>query len=445
MRALVHGLGVAGLATVAALVRRGHEAIVVDDDADRGRQAAADLGVDWIPVDGVAGLGGIDVYCPAPGIPEAHPVIADIRRRRIEICGELELAYRWEQERRGGPRPMLAVTGTDGKTSTTLLATEMVRAGGRRVVAAGNTDVPLVEAIDADVDCFVVECTSFRLFSCSSFRAEAAAWLNLAPDHLDWHRSLDSYVAAKAQIFDLQRDSDVAIGSIDDPIVRRHLETAPARRIGFGRDAGDYREEHGALVGPAGGIIAIEEMSRSLPHDRLNALAAAALVLEADLARPADLATTLRSWRAPSHRIEFVVDDEGVRWFDDSKATTPHAVVAALQGFESVVLIAGGRNKGLDLAPLGAEAGRIRAVVAIGEAADEVRRVLAAVPEAVTARSMGEAVEQARRLAQPGDVVLLSPACASFDWYPEGGYAARGDDYARCVRELVRHPRSEED
>ena len=178
-------------------------------------------------------------------------------------------------------------------------------------------------------------------------------------------------------------------------------------------------------------------MRRALPHDLTNGLAAAALALEAGLAGPADVAAALATFTGPPHRIEFAADDGKVRWFDDSKATTPHAASVAIRAFDRVVLIAGGRNKGVDLAPMAAEPERIRAVVAIGEAADAIASAFAAAVPVVTAGSMADAVARAGELAEPGDVVLLSPGCASFDWYPDGGYPARGDDFKRLVRERI--------
>jgi UDP-N-acetylmuramoylalanine--D-glutamate ligase len=168
-----------------------------------------------------------------------------------------------------------------------------------------------------------------------------------------------------------------------------------------------------------------------------NGLAAAALVLETGLVGPGAVADALAAFDGPPHRIELVGDAGGVQWYDDSKATTPHAASAAIRGFDHVVLIAGGLNKGLDLSPMAAEARRIRTVVAIGEAAADVAAAFAGAAPVTTAASMAEAVDRAGRAARPGDVVLLSPGCASFDWYPDGGYPARGDDFARHVREWL--------
>jgi UDP-N-acetylmuramoylalanine--D-glutamate ligase len=328
----------------------------------------------------------------------------------------------------------LAVTGTDGKTTTTLLATAMLEASGVRAVAAGNTETPLVTALDEDVDAFVVECTSFRLAWTSCFRPDAAVWLNLAEDHLDWHVSMDTYIAAKARIWRFQEPSDTAIGFATDPVVMTHLATAAARRITFAPTDADYHVADGWLVGPQGRLAEIASMRRSLPHDVTNALAAAALVLESGLATIEGVAAALAAFEGPHHRIELVADDGGVRYYDDSKATTPHAALTAIRSFDHVVLIAGGRNKDLDLAPIATEPARVRAVVAIGEAAPAIAAMFDAAA-VTTAGSMDDAVAAARAVAQPGDVVLLSPGCASFDWYQS--YGERGDDFTRAVRAQV--------
>jgi UDP-N-acetylmuramoylalanine--D-glutamate ligase len=411
---------------------------VVDDHIDDDRRLSADeLDVELLSVDdAVRVLDGFELYSPSPGVPDSHSVFGAARASRIEICGELELAYRFEAERPGGPRPMIGITGTDGKTSTTLMAEAILTASGRHAVAAGNTDLPLIEAIELDVDSFVVECTSFRLATTEQFRCGAAAWLNFAPDHLDWHRDLLAYESAKARIFSQQRDGDVAIGVIDDETVARHLTTSAARRVSVGLATGDYRVVAGELVGPSGTLMAVGDLYRSLPHDCTNALVAAALCLEAGLVEESSVAAALATFSGPAHRIEFVGESEGVAWFNDSKATTPNAALTALRGFDSVVLVAGGRNKGLDLQVLSAEAPRVRAVVAIGEAATEIESVFSGHARVVIADSMADAVRSAGGLARPGDVVLLSPACASFDWY-QGGYQARGDDFKAEVAEQV--------
>jgi len=440
VRSLVYGLAVTGASTVRALAQRGHDVVVVDDQIDDAKRAlAAELGVELLttPASLEALVGDCDLVSPSPGVPETHDVVAAARRRGVPVRSEIELAYQWEQDRPGGARPILAITGTDGKTTTTLLAAAMLTAAGLRAVAAGNTDVPLVDALDMELDAYVVECSSFRLAWTEQFRANAALWLNLAPDHLNWHRSMATYEAAKARLFDLQRPSDVAIGYVDDPVVMGHLDAAPARHVTFGRSTADYHVDGDTLRGPTGTITTVASMRRRLPHDITNALAASALVFESGLADLATAGRAITAFVGPPHRIEPVGERDGVQWFNDSKATTPHAVAVAIHGFEHVVLIAGGRNKDLDLSPMAAEPQRLRSVVAIGESAAEIAELFAPHCTVVRADSMEAAVLAAADAARRGDAVLLSPGCASFDWYPSGGYGARGDHFRRLVADLV--------
>lgn len=443
MTALVHGLAITGASTVRALQRHGHEVVVSDDRIDDAKLAlAAELGLELLapPADLSAFVRDFELVSPAPGVPETHPLVRAAIGADVPLLSEIELAYRWEQERPAGPRPMLGITGTDGKTTTTELTVAILRAAGLRTAALGNTDVPLVDGVDAvgdaELDAFVVECTSFRLTWTERFRADAALWLNLAPDHLNWHVSMDTYEAAKARIFELQGPDDVAIGFVDDPVVMRRLAAAPGRRVTFGASGADYHVADGWLVGPRGPIAEIASMRRRLPHDVTNALAASALVLETGLAGPDAIAEALAGFEAPRHRLEPVAEIAGVTYYNDSKATTPHAASVAIRAFDSLVLIAGGSRKGVDLSPMGAEAHRVRAVVAIGEAAPDVREVFERRTSVVDASSMSDAVVTAANLARPGDAVVLSPGCASFDWY--SGYPARGDDFVRCVGDLAR-------
>ncbi len=440
--ALVYGLALAGHALAVQLVSRGWRVLVADDaPTDAKRALAAALGTTLVEApeaDVIARMVGVaDMVCPAPGVPETHPVIAAALAAGKPLRTEIDLAYEWEQRRPGGPRPMLAVTGTDGKTTTTFLAAHMLEAAGHRVAAVGNTEVPLVAALVDDVDVFVVECSSFRLNWLDSFRAEASVWLNLAPDHQNWHTSMSSYEAAKSRMWAHRRPGDVAIGFAADAVVMRNLCAAGGVTRTFAADNADYQIDGPNLVGPGGVIAPIACMTRALPHDLTNALAAAALVLESGLATAAHVQQALATFRHPPHRIEPLGAVGGVQWFNDSKATTPHAALTAIRGFDRVVLLAGGLNKGLDLASLATEHARVKAVIGLGEAAVEVTGPFQQYCPTRIAGSMAEAVELAAALAEPGDVVLLSPACASFDWYPAGGYPARGEDFKQLVKALV--------
>lgn len=438
--ALVYGIALAGDAVGRELVHRGWRVLVADDQpTEAKREAAEALGAALVGApegDALCSLvGQCDIVCPAPGVPESHRVVAEAMRQGKPLRTEIDLAYEWEQQRPGGPRPMLAVTGTDGKTTTTMLTAHILDTAGHSAAPVGNTEVPLAAALQSDADVFVVECSSFRLNWIDSFRAEASVWLNLAPDHQNWHVSMQAYESAKARMWAHRRPGDVAIGYAADPVVMRNLAVAGGVTRTFGTADADYFERDGWLCGPAGRIAPVERMARRLPHDITNALAAAALVLESGLGDADHVAEALATFRHPPHRIEPVATIRGVRWFNDSKATTPHAALTAIRGFERIVLLAGGRNKGLDLSTLATEHQRVKAVVGLGEAGAEVAEAFGPYCPTRLAGSMAEAVEMADELAESGDVVLLSPACASFDWYPNGGYPARGDDFKRLVQE----------
>ncbi len=432
------GLGVTGRAVARALVRRGVPITLVDDAPGAAARALArDLGVDLVEAPGADGLAavlsGAGALVPAPGLGEAHPAFTVAAEHGVPVVGELDLASAWDD------RPCVAITGTDGKTTVTTLVRSMLVASGVAAVEAGNTEVPLVEAIDDPApEVFVVEASSFRLAPLRRFAPRAGCWLNLSPDHQDVHVDLARYEAAKANIWRDFGPDQLAVANRDDPVVAGHAAGLPrVETFGLGpapTGAGHWTVDPEALRDPAGDVVARRaELHRALPHDLANALAAAATAREVG-ASAEGTASALRAFRGLPHRVELVGEAGGVRWYDDSKATAPHATLAAVAGFDSAVLIAGGRNKGLDLSALADAAPHLRAVVAIGEAAAEVEAAFAGVRPVTVATSMDDAVAAAADLARPGDAVVLSPACASFDWYR--GYGERGDDFVRALRAL---------
>jgi UDP-N-acetylmuramoylalanine--D-glutamate ligase len=424
-------MGLANRAVAGALLRRGHAVVAVDDAPDEGlRGALADLGVSLVEDPGDLGphVARAALVVPAPGLPEQHPVFALAREAAVPVVSELDLAAVWDD------RPVAAITGTNGKTTVVELCVAALERSGRVAVAAGNTDLPLVAAIDDPAtQVFVVEASSFRLARTSDFRPVVGTWLNFAPDHLDVHADLDAYERAKARVWDHLVPDGVAVANALDPVVMRHIPT-DRRVVTFGGPDSDWRLEGDKLVGPGGPFTTTDRLWRCLPHDVEDVLAAAATVTALGGA-PEAVAAAARAFLALPHRVTKVGEVDGVEFYDDSKATTPHATIAALCGFARVVLIAGGRNKGLDLSPLRDGADRVAAVVAIGESAGEIRELFAATHHVETARDMDHAVGVAAALAGPGTPVLLSPGCASFDWYR--GYAERGDDFARAVAALT--------
>lgn len=436
-RALVVGLAVTGEAVARQLLARGVVVVVMDDNPDDATRRRADaLGVDLIekPDAGMLAslLDDVDLVLPSPGVPAGHGVFAGAAARGLRVWSEFELAARWSSV------PLVAITGTNGKTTVTTLVTDMLAESGKRVTAAGNTEVPLVDVLDRGLDVVVVEASSFRLKFTETFRPTVAAWLNLAEDHLDWHPSLDDYARAKAQIWANQRPNDVAVVNADDTAVMQAARSAPGRVITFGLTAEaeyGWDRARGVLAGPDGTpIVAVSDVARRLPHDLANALAASAVALSAGATVECCRSVLMRFTGLP-HRVALVRDIGGVRYYDDSKSTTPASVLAAVNGFDSVVLIAGGRNKSLDLSVLGRTVPPVKAVIALGEAAADVMAAFSGLVPVVRTTSMRDAVSAAAAAAIPGDVVLLSPGCASFDMYE--GYRARGDAFVQEVEALA--------
>ncbi len=426
---LVLGLGVAGRAVLDALVRRGVDVVAVDDrPGDAARAAVERHGVDLVESPGAGDwpslLAGVDEVAMAPGVPDAHPSHAAARRAGVPVVDETDLAARWDD------RPRCAVTGTNGKTTVVTLVADMLERSGIRALPSGNTDTPLVAAIDdPEAEVFVVEASSFRLAHAASFAASPAAWLNFAPDHLDVHRDLAAYEDAKARVFEGVATPSDAVANAADPVVAAR---APVGATFFGGPDASCRVEDGTLVVDDHPLMDVADLARSLPHDLENALASTAVALRAGADRDA-CRDTLAGFSGLAHRMALVAEVDGVRYVDDSKATTPHATLTALAGLPGAVLIAGGRNKGVDLSPLAAA--RPRAVVAIGEAAEEVAEAFAGRCPVEVADSMEAAVSAAGRLADGSGSVLLSPSCASFDWY--ASYAERGRDFQRIVAALA--------
>jgi UDP-N-acetylmuramoylalanine--D-glutamate ligase len=373
-----------------------------------------------------------DLVVPSPLVRPEHPALRAATRAGVPVHSEIDLAAQRTTAE------IVAVTGTNGKTTVTEMIAAMLVASGRHAAAVGNIGRPLVEAVDDDVEILVAEVSSFQLALSTSFRPRVAVLLAITPDHLDWHGGWEPYVAAKARVSALQSGDDLLVYDGDDPAATRVAAGAPARTVAVSNDSarfGAFRPLEGDLVTPDGAPFAsLAMLRRALRHDVKNALASAAAALEVG-ATLAGVRETLARYETLPHRVALVGEARGVQWYDDSKATNPDATLHAVGSFESVVLIAGGRNKGLDLSVLAGAAAHVRAVVALGEAAPEVHQAFEGKVPVAVAASMHEAVQHADTFAEAGDVVLLSPACASFDAY--ASYAERGDDFAAEVRRLL--------
>lgn len=459
---LVVGLGATGVATAAFLMKRG--AVVTATDS----APEAELKPDALTLreKGVRlELGGsrpqsfetADLVVISPGVPHDAAPIDRCRELGIPVVGEVELAARFIKE------PIVAITGTNGKTTTTTLVGEMLKRSGIDVFVGGNIGTPLIRYVDSGekAEVVVAEISSFQLDTIDRFRPKVAVLLNIAEDHLDRYPDFDAYVRSKGRIFENQGFADFAVLNGSDSRVAETAKDIVCRKLFFCRA--------GAVPRPAGAEGAVVTDEAIVFHTRLwrperhsdtaktrdtteaaiprsaiklfgrhnieNAAAAALAALAAG-GRPTAVTATLQQFGGLPHRLEFVAAIAGVRYFDDSKATNIDAVLRAIECFSApIVLLLGGRNKRGDFRLLKKSLSRhVKQVVLFGEAGDEIGAALDGAATASRAGSMAEVVATASRIASAGDVVLLSPGCASFDMYEN--YARRGEDFRRNVEKL---------
>ncbi len=477
LQVLVAGLGVSGFAAAAALAERGAHVVAVDArDSDAVPELAERAGVLEVldaqvrtGDEHVAGLppGDLDLVVTSPGWRPDQSLLAEAAARGVPVWGEVELAWRLRPS--AGAAPWLTVTGTNGKTTTVRMLTEILRAAGLRATSAGNVGTPIVEAVldPQPWSVIAVELSSFQLHWCHSLRPYASACLNVAPDHLDWHGSAEAYAADKGRVY--ERTEVACVYNVADPVTERLVEEADVvqgcRAIGF-----TLGSPAPSMVGVVDGVLAdrafgpdrqrqalelghvddLRGATGSLaPHQVANALAAAALARSLGVP-PVAVRDGLRAFSPDPHRLAEVAVVDGVGYVDDSKATNPHAAAASLAAHDSVVWVAGGLLKGADVEELvEASAGRLRGLVAIGrDRAAIIEAVSRHAPDvpvvdvaATDTGAMDLAVTEAAALARPGDVVLLAPAAASMDMFRD--YDARGDAFAEAVRRLAERARGE--
>jgi UDP-N-acetylmuramoylalanine--D-glutamate ligase len=438
-RVLVVGLGKTGGSVAHFLARRGASVAVTDTrltppGLDALRRDLPDVALFLGGFDRTA-FAAAELLVVSPGVSIEHPLIREARARGVPVVGDIEL---FAQECRA---PVAAITGSNGKSTTTTLLGEMARVAGRRVAVGGNLGEPALDLLDPAVELYVLELSSFQLETVDTLAPVAATVLNLSADHLDRYPDIDAYAAAKARIFER---AQVAVVNRDDP--RVCAMPGGRRRRGFTLgepQPGDFgvalRDGVPWVCRGAEALMPAREIAIPGRHNLANALAALALGDALGLPFP-PMREALRSFLGLPHRTELVGEVDGVRFYDDSKGTNVGSTVAALEGFDDgtaarTVLIAGGDGKGQDFGPLGPAIRRCaRCVVLIGRDAPRIEAALDPATARVHARDMAEAVRLAREAAAPGDRVLLSPACASFDMFRN--YEHRGEVYAEAVRRL---------
>ncbi|WP_022880637.1 UDP-N-acetylmuramoyl-L-alanine--D-glutamate ligase [Gryllotalpicola ginsengisoli] len=475
LKVAVFGLGKTGFSVADTLVELGSEVLVVTQQADEERSRlleviGAELVVDETLAEAPARLLEFepDLVVANPGFPPSHPILRWAQQAGLPVWGDIELAWRLRDKvanaKSGGPADWILITGTNGKTTTTRLTATFLAAAGLRAAPAGNIGVPVLDAIrdPQGFDVLVVELSSHQLHHVNrhpggELRPWASVCLNIAEDHLEWHGSFDAYRAAKARVYDNTRVACVYNKADDETLhmVEEADVEEGARAIGFGLGVpgpSDFGIIDGILVDRAflderrtsalelTTVAELADAGLAAPHLVANVLAAAALARSYGV-ETGVIHDALKTFRLDSHRIELVATSDGVAWVDDSKATNPHAADASLRAYPSVVWVAGGLLKGVEVDELvAAHAGRLRAAILIGRDRERLRQAFAAHAPGVTvfevdapdAEVMPAVVRYAASVAQDGDTVLLAPAAASMDQFAD--YAERGRRFADAVR-----------
>ncbi|MGH7781774.1 MAG: UDP-N-acetylmuramoyl-L-alanine--D-glutamate ligase [Candidatus Binataceae bacterium] len=432
---MVVGLGASGIAAARFMAAQDAKLILTDRRVDIDRASLPAGEVKLGPAD-ASWIAGVDLVVTSPGVPRGATLLKAAVARKIPVIGEIELAAQFISA------PIAAITGTNGKSTVTVLLGEILKAGGMHPFVGGNLGEPLVAAVGGVYDAIVAEVSSFQLEWIEHFRPKVGVYLNLTDDHFDRYRNLAEYGAAKARMFANQDGGDWAILNRDDPNVWELAKPVRSRVFGFGFVGSGHAPaiwpENDALrfdMGSRRGRISIAGFRLPGRHNVSNAMAASAAAL-AMFVDERVIEHALNLFGGLPHRLEFVCEREGVKWIDDSKGTNVGAVVEALESVAApIVLIAGGVDKGGDLSPLIAPLRRkVNRAILIGAAREKMRAALAGACEIELVPTLAEAVERAAQVARKGDTVLLSPACSSFDQFKD--YAERGNLFQKLVRAL---------
>jgi UDP-N-acetylmuramoylalanine--D-glutamate ligase len=442
----VLGFGRSGVAVAKRLVSLGARVFVSEQEEERAFDPNAVLEIKKLGVETEFGghtprsLEGTDLLVLSPGVHSDIPLLSDAAKRRIPAVSEVELAYSILT------KPIIAVTGTNGKTTTSVLIGEMLKRGGRRAAVAGNIGYPLSAVDDSELDYIVAEISSYQLEGIRDFKPLVSVILNITEDHLERHKNMLEYIKLKARIFMNQGEGDFFVYNADDASVSDLTKSSNAEVVPFSKsrklksgvfvDSG-YLQYH--LSGNAGKIIDREKISLMGEHNLENALAASAAATLLGI-EGRTIARVLSDFKGVQHRLEHVAEISGISFYNDSKATNPNSTVFALRALDkNIILIAGGRDKGGDLSKLVDESkGRIKALILIGEARERMKKsfIRLRLDGVGEAASMEDAVRKAYALSSQGDKVLLSPACASFDMFRD--FEERGDVFKAAVNSLRR-------
>lgn len=439
------GLGETAVALVRLLLAQGARPFVTESGP--GKDAlCAELELAGVPFEvgghTSAAFDGVKIVVPSPGVPPDIAPIAAARSRGASVLGEMEIAARFCRPK------VLAVTGTNGKTTTTELLKETISACGRTVLLAGNNALPFSTAVMSQPapEFIVLEVSSYQLETAVTFHPWIGCVLNLTPDHLGRHKTMEGYAAVKARLFARQGTGAIAVLNEDDPWTSGMFVPPGVRRLGFSlvrRPAGGLWCDGAQILDGEEAVASTVEVPLPGRHNLENALAALTVMRAGGFPWEQTL-EGLRRFRGVEHRIEHVLSLDGVDYYNDSKSTNVDSLKVAIESFmRPLVLIAGGRGKGTDYLSLrGLLRGHVRALVTLGEDAPRLEQDLGDLAPTVRAAGMDDAVALARQYAAAGDVVLLSPACASFDMY--ANFEERGRHFKECVRALANGSTSEE-
>ncbi len=426
-RVLILGAGVSGMAAARLAMAQGLS-VTIFDTKPTPEALASGLGMASGPWDHLL-LTGVDLVVASPGFPERSLPIVETLEFGVPIWSEIEFAARFISE------PMVAITGTNGKTTVTEATSMMLTTSGLKAPAAGNIGEPLSDfAGEKGNDVLVVETSSFQLRFIESFHPVAAAITNIAVDHLDWHGSVGAYTDAKRRIFLNQTEDDLLVYDADDPGAMYVAADAPGHRFPVSGsrlpDGGGGVHNDRLIVGDV--TVDVGKLAISDPAHLTNLAISAALALRMG-ADPTAVGEAALEFRPGRHRREVVLNRAGVDWVDDSKATNPHAAISSIRGHKSVILIAGGLAKGTDVESITDEA-NLKAVLGIGESGGRIATAAGELGRYV--ETLQNAIGVAAQLAEPGDTVLLAPGCASFDQF--ASYEERGDQFQEMVRAMSR-------
>lgn len=450
-KVLVVGLGRSGVAAAEILRRRKARVTVCD------LKSADEIGIDLKSMQRAGieiytgsypevGKDSYDLLIASPGISPNIQPFRQALDQGIPVIGELELAYRFKKEQ----TELVAITGTNGKTTTTALLQEILARGGKRSFSAGNIGIALTTLVDEVEEAVIaVEVSSFQLETVVDFRPHICGILNITPDHLDRHQTMQAYTEAKAKIFRKQRAEDIAVFNYEDPALRKLEPSCPARLFYFSAEQplpeGAFVEDNSLVImvdHKKERICSLDSIKLRGKHNLENILCAALMAYLGGIPAPA-IAEALSGFKGVRHRLEEVCCENNILYINDSKATNPESVIKALESFENpIILIAGGRNKGSSFEQLALLINcKVKELVLLGEAKEQIKQSVMDVnyKNIHEVESFAEAVRTAQNLAEAGDVVLLSPACASWDMFPS--YEHRGDLFCHLVQSIYRDAR----